>query len=53
MSENNNNNTNRVLVRMGARKLNDSEVNQVAGGFAATLASVIITNGGTDERLDT
>jgi len=51
MSENNSNNGNRVIVRMGARKLNDTEVNQVAGG-AITLASVIITNAGKDERLD-
>jgi hypothetical protein len=50
MSENKNNN-NRVLVRLGARKLNENEANQVAGG-ANTTASVIFTNGGKDEMLD-
>ena len=48
----NNNNGNRVLGRMGARKLNDNETDQVAGGIVPTLLSVIFTNGGSDHRLD-
>jgi hypothetical protein len=52
MSQNNNNNDNRVLGRMGARKLNDNEADQVTGGIVPTLLSVIYTNGGTDHRLD-
>jgi hypothetical protein len=51
MSENNNND-NRVLGRVGARKLNESETTQVAGGFVPTLLSVIYTNGGSDHTLD-
>jgi hypothetical protein len=46
-----NNNDNRVLVRLGARKLTENEVNHVAGG-ALTFASVIFTNGGKDEGFD-
>lgn len=52
MSQNTNNNQNRVLCRMGARKLNENETNQVAGGFAATTASVLFTNGGRDQTFD-
>lgn len=47
-----NNNENRVLGRMGARKLTETEVNEVAGGFIPTLLSVIYTNGGSDHSLD-
>ena len=46
-----NNNDNRVLVRIGARKLTENEVNQVSGR-ALTFASVIFTNGGKDEGFD-
>ena len=51
MSQNNDNNQNRVLVRMGARKLTENEINHV-GGAANTLASVLFTNGGKDETFD-
>lgn len=47
-----NNNENRVLGRMGARKLTGDEVNEVAGGIIPTLLSVIYTNGGSDHSLD-
>jgi hypothetical protein len=47
----NNNNVNRVLVRMGARKLTENEINQV-GGAAATTASVVFTNSGKDDTFD-
>lgn len=53
MSQNTNNNENRVLGRMGARKLNENEMNKVTGGRVPTLASAIFTNGGKDETLDT
>jgi hypothetical protein len=48
----NNNNENRVLGRVGARKLTEEEVNGVAGGLIPTLLSVIYTNGGSDTSLD-
>ncbi len=51
MSQNTKNNENRVLCRMGARKLTENEINQVAGA-AATTASVLFTNGGKDETFD-
>jgi hypothetical protein len=51
MSQNISNNENRVLVRIGARKLTENEINQVGGG-AATTASVLFTNGGRDETFD-
>lgn len=47
-----NNHQNRVLGRTGARKLTEDEVNGVAGGFIPTLLSVISTNGGSDQSLD-
>lgn len=50
---NNDNHENRVLNRIGARKLNDDEIKKVTGGRVPTLASVIFTNGGKDETLDT
>jgi hypothetical protein len=45
---------NRVLTRMGVRKLSQDEIEQTAGA-AATLLSVIVTNtsGNPDQRLDT
>ncbi len=46
------NNDNRVLMRMGARKLTENETDQVAGGLIPTLLSVIWTNGGSDHSLD-
>jgi hypothetical protein len=48
----NNTNENRVLGRMGARKLTDNETEQIAGGVIPTLLSVIRTNNGTDTSLD-
>jgi hypothetical protein len=50
-----NDNNNRVLSRMGARQLTESEIEQVTGARISSLLSVIITHsatGGTDERLD-
>jgi hypothetical protein len=51
----NNTNENRVLGRMGARKLTESEADQIAGGVLATPSplSVIPTKHGTDTSLDT
>jgi hypothetical protein len=49
----NNTNQNRVLGRMGARKLTDNETEQITGGFIPTILSVIFTNNGTDTSLDT
>jgi hypothetical protein len=51
MPQNANNNENRILCRMGTQ-LNENEINQVAGGFAATTASVLFTNGGRDQTFD-
>jgi hypothetical protein len=43
------NNQNRVLIRQGARELNEQEVEQVSGGFltltACTLAAVGVFDG--------
>jgi hypothetical protein len=36
---NNNNDENRVLGRMGARKVTEKELDRVAGGIVPTLAS--------------
>ncbi len=47
-----NNNENRVLGRMGARKLTDNEAEQIVGGVIPTLLSVIRTNNGSDYSLD-
>ena len=48
------NDNNRVLTRMGARKLSQDEIEQTSGA-SATLLSVIVTNtaGSPDQRLDT
>ena len=48
-----NQDNNRVLIRVGARKLSHDEMEQTAGG-GATLLSVIVTNtaGNPDQRLD-
>jgi len=47
-----NENNNRVLNRMGARQLSQNEIDGVAGGIVPTLLSVIFTNKGQDESLD-
>ncbi|HET9183342.1 MAG TPA: hypothetical protein VFP59_14500 [Candidatus Angelobacter sp.] len=52
MSQNSNSNDNRVLVRRGARKVNDDEANQVTGGRLITLATALPTNLGRDTMLD-
>ncbi|HET9183340.1 MAG TPA: hypothetical protein VFP59_14490 [Candidatus Angelobacter sp.] len=52
MSQNNNSHDNRVLVRRGARKLNEKEAEQVTGGRLITVATSILTNGGRDRMLD-
>ncbi len=49
----NNKKENRVLGRMGARKLTDNEAEQVTGGIIPTILSVILTNNGSDHSLDT
>lgn len=48
-----NRNENRVLGRMGARKLTEKEAEQIGGGIINTVLSVIFTNHGTDTSLDT
>ena len=47
-----NNHENRVLNRMGARQLSQNELEGVGGGFIPTLLSVIFTNNGQDQSLD-
>jgi hypothetical protein len=42
----------RVLNRIGAHELTKEQTQEVSGGIP-TLLSVIITGGGTDQRLDT
>ena len=48
-----NKDNNRVLTRMGARKLSQDEMEQTTGA-GATLLSVIVTHtaGNPDQRLD-
>ncbi len=50
-----NRNDNRVLNRMGARQLNNDEMDNVSGGIVPTLASDIITGpiSNPDSMLDT
>ncbi len=42
------NNQNRVLVRQGARDLNEQEVEQVSGGFRTLTACTLVAVGHFD-----
>lgn len=46
------NNGNRVLMRMGARNLSESEIDKVPGGLIPTRLTSIATNG-ADQSIDT
>lgn len=46
-------NENRVLMRRSARALSGKEINQVTGGLIPTRLTLISTNAGADQSLDT
>lgn len=45
-----NQDNNRVLTRMGARKLSQNELDEIAGGFIPTRLTVLVT--GTSNNPD-
>jgi hypothetical protein len=47
-----NTDNNRVLSRMGARKVSQVELDEVSAGIVPTLLSFIVTNNGQDHSLD-
>ena len=44
------NDQNRVLVRQGARDLNEQEVEQVSGGFRTSTACTLVAAGALTEN---
>jgi len=46
------NNDNRVLIRKGARRLTQNEIDEVTGAATPSILSVIRTNNGKDFTTD-